>query len=101
MSLFWQMDREDKPVYMEDGKIVSLCVVAYERRGGKMATVPKRVDEELWYLHIVKNFALPQDEDLAAQPPTGTGKFTLGLVNIAILLFTVFARGVILQYFLL
>ncbi|KAJ0753076.1 hypothetical protein HanPI659440_Chr09g0331691 [Helianthus annuus] len=24
MSLFWRMDREDKPVYIEDGKIVSL-----------------------------------------------------------------------------
>ncbi|KAJ0693971.1 hypothetical protein HanPI659440_Chr15g0603431 [Helianthus annuus] len=36
-----------------------------------MATVPKRADEKLWYLQIVKNFVLPRDEDLAAQPPTG------------------------------
>ncbi|KAJ0734464.1 hypothetical protein HanPI659440_Chr11g0420401 [Helianthus annuus] len=40
MSLFWRMDQEDKPVYMEDGKIVSLYVVAYERDHRKMATVP-------------------------------------------------------------
>ncbi|KAJ0583858.1 hypothetical protein HanHA89_Chr05g0181521 [Helianthus annuus] len=54
MSLFWQMDWEDKP-----------------REGGKMATIPKRADEELWYQQIVKNFSLSRDEDLAAQPPTG------------------------------
>ncbi|KAJ0788749.1 hypothetical protein HanPI659440_Chr05g0195511 [Helianthus annuus] len=42
-----------------------------KREGGKMATIPKRADEELWYLQIVKNFALPRDEELAAQPPTG------------------------------
>ncbi|KAJ0726064.1 hypothetical protein HanPI659440_Chr12g0466011 [Helianthus annuus] len=41
-----------------------------------MATIPKSADEELWYLQIVKNFALPQDEDLAAQPPTGAGELT-------------------------
>ncbi|MFS8015157.1 hypothetical protein Hanom_Chr15g01353061 [Helianthus anomalus] len=67
------MNREDKPVYMEYGKVVSLYVVAFEREGGKMATVPKRVDEELWYLRIVKNFVLPRDEGLTTQPPTGTG----------------------------
>ncbi|KAM0055586.1 hypothetical protein Hdeb2414_s0006g00207911 [Helianthus debilis subsp. tardiflorus] len=55
MSLCWWMNREDKAVYMDDGKVVSLYVVAFEREGGKMATVPKRVDEELWYLQIVKN----------------------------------------------
>ncbi|KAJ0576095.1 hypothetical protein HanOQP8_Chr05g0178551 [Helianthus annuus] len=78
MSLFWRMDWEDKPVYMEDGKIVSLYIVAFEREreGGKMATIPKRADEELWYLQIVKNFALPRDEELAAQPPTGAGELT-------------------------
>ncbi|MFS7929502.1 hypothetical protein Hanom_Chr04g00333251 [Helianthus anomalus] len=59
MSLFWRMNREDKPVYTEDGKIVSLYIVAFEREGGAMATFPKRADEELWYLQIVKNFALP------------------------------------------
>ncbi|KAM0065161.1 hypothetical protein Hdeb2414_s0003g00111541 [Helianthus debilis subsp. tardiflorus] len=59
MSLFWWMDREDKPVYMEGDSIVSLYVVACEREGGKMATIPKRADEELWYLRIVKNFVLP------------------------------------------
>ncbi|KAM0007456.1 hypothetical protein Hdeb2414_s0141g00811341 [Helianthus debilis subsp. tardiflorus] len=76
MSLNWRMNQEDKPVYMEDGKVVSVYVVAFEREGGKMATVPKRADEELWYLHIVKNFILPRDEDLAAQPPPGAGELT-------------------------
>ncbi|KAM0040299.1 hypothetical protein Hdeb2414_s0012g00392151 [Helianthus debilis subsp. tardiflorus] len=59
MSLFWWMDREDKPLYMEDG------------RRWSDGYYPKKADEELWYLRIVKNFALPRDEDLAAQPPTG------------------------------
>ncbi|MFS8019412.1 hypothetical protein Hanom_Chr15g01403481 [Helianthus anomalus] len=45
----------------------------FRRLNGKMTTIPKRADEELWYLRIVKNFALPWDEDLAAQPPTGAG----------------------------
>ncbi|MFS7931584.1 hypothetical protein Hanom_Chr04g00357681 [Helianthus anomalus] len=76
MSLLWRMDREDKPVYMEDGKIVSLYIVPYKREGGKMTTVPKKADEELWYLQIVKNFALPRDEDLVAQTPTGAGELT-------------------------
>ncbi|MFS7946954.1 hypothetical protein Hanom_Chr06g00542381 [Helianthus anomalus] len=71
MSLNWRMNREEKPVYMEDGKVVSLYGVAFERKGGKMATIPKKPDEELWYLRIVKNFALPRDEDLAAQPTAG------------------------------
>ncbi|MFS7906268.1 hypothetical protein Hanom_Chr01g00057311 [Helianthus anomalus] len=77
MSLYWRMEREDKPIYMEGDKIVSLYVVAYKRETGKMVAVPKRADKELWYLQIVKNFALPRDEDLAAQPPTGVvGEFT-------------------------
>ncbi|KAF5822881.1 hypothetical protein HanRHA438_Chr01g0032751 [Helianthus annuus] len=75
MSLYWKMDREDKPVYMEGDKIVSLYIVAYKRENGRMATVPKRADEELWYLQIVRNFALPRDEDVAAQPSTVAGKF--------------------------
>ncbi|KAM0000855.1 hypothetical protein Hdeb2414_s0404g00886791 [Helianthus debilis subsp. tardiflorus] len=54
------MEREDKPVYMEG-----------DNKGGKMATIPKKADEELWYLRIVRNLALPRDEDLSAQPPTG------------------------------
>ncbi|KAJ0796028.1 hypothetical protein HanPI659440_Chr04g0157381 [Helianthus annuus] len=41
-----------------------------------MATVPKKADEELWYLRIVKNFVLPCDEDLAAQPSSGAGELT-------------------------
>ncbi|KAL9996060.1 hypothetical protein Hdeb2414_s0007g00237651 [Helianthus debilis subsp. tardiflorus] len=54
-------------------EVVSLYVVAYKREGGKMATIPKKADEELWYLQIVKNFALPRDGDLSTQPPTGAG----------------------------
>ncbi|KAF5762007.1 hypothetical protein HanXRQr2_Chr16g0771861 [Helianthus annuus] len=76
MSLNWRMEREEKPVYMEDGKIVSLYVVAFEREGGKMATLPKKPDEELWYHRIVKNFVLPRDVDLSAQPAAGAGKLS-------------------------
>ncbi|MFS7959988.1 hypothetical protein Hanom_Chr08g00697611 [Helianthus anomalus] len=72
MSLNWRMNREEKPVYMEGDKgkiwVVSLYVVVFEREGGKMATVPKKPDEELWYHRIVRNFALPRDDELAAQP---------------------------------
>ncbi|KAM0017975.1 hypothetical protein Hdeb2414_s0027g00694021 [Helianthus debilis subsp. tardiflorus] len=53
---------------MEDGKIVSLYVVAFERERGKMSTIAKRPDEELWYHRIVKNFVLPRDADLFVQP---------------------------------
>ncbi|KAJ0823429.1 hypothetical protein HanPSC8_Chr16g0743601 [Helianthus annuus] len=70
MSLCWQMNRDDKQVYTKNGKVVSLYVVAFEREGGKMGTIPKRADEELSYLQIVKNFVLPRDEDLVAQPST-------------------------------
>ncbi|MFS7998102.1 hypothetical protein Hanom_Chr12g01149711 [Helianthus anomalus] len=70
------MNWEEKPVYMEDCKVVSLYVVAFEREGGKMATIPKKADEELWYIRIVKNFALPRDEDLAAQPAAGAGNLS-------------------------
>ncbi|KAJ0538583.1 hypothetical protein HanRHA438_Chr08g0346141 [Helianthus annuus] len=71
MSLCWRMNREDKPVYMEGDKVVSLYVVAFEREGVKMAIVPKNPNEELWYHHIVRNFVLPWDDDLAAQPAIG------------------------------
>ncbi|KAJ0807632.1 hypothetical protein HanOQP8_Chr00c011g0685031 [Helianthus annuus] len=91
------MDREDKPVYMEGDYskiqdffpppplftvpvfpfvVVSLYIVAYKREGVKIATIPKKANEELWYLQIVKNFALPRDEDLSMQPPTGAGELT-------------------------
>ncbi|MFS7934440.1 hypothetical protein Hanom_Chr05g00391591 [Helianthus anomalus] len=49
MSLFWRVEREDKPVRW------------------KMAIVPKKADEELWYLDIVK---MPRDEDLSVQSPS-------------------------------
>ncbi|KAJ0575567.1 hypothetical protein HanIR_Chr05g0214191 [Helianthus annuus] len=86
MSLCWRMNREDKPVYMEDGKVVSLYVVAFEREGGKMTIVSKRADEELWYLQIVKNFVLPRDEDLVAQPLTGAGKYLFSCCDAILLL---------------
>ncbi|KAJ0779259.1 hypothetical protein HanPI659440_Chr06g0224551 [Helianthus annuus] len=59
----WYQDLKDVPSIALPEKAL--------REGGKMATVPKRADEELWYLQIVKNFFLPRDEDLSAQPPTG------------------------------
>ncbi|KAJ0893932.1 hypothetical protein HanPSC8_Chr09g0383351 [Helianthus annuus] len=43
MSLYWRMEREDKPVYIEGNNIVSLYVVACKREGGKMATIPKKL----------------------------------------------------------
>ncbi|KAF5777517.1 hypothetical protein HanXRQr2_Chr12g0536631 [Helianthus annuus] len=76
MSLNWKMNREEKPVYMEDGKVVSLYVVAFEREGGKMTTLPKKHDEEVWYLRIVKNFVLPRDDDLSTQPAAGAGELS-------------------------
>ncbi|KAJ0449136.1 hypothetical protein HanOQP8_Chr17g0678091 [Helianthus annuus] len=71
MSLNWRMDRENRPVYTED--VVSLYVVAFEREGGRMATIAKKPDEELWYHRIVKNFVLPRDADLSFQPAAGAG----------------------------
>ncbi|KAJ0578236.1 hypothetical protein HanIR_Chr05g0245091 [Helianthus annuus] len=76
MSLNWRMNREDKPVYMECDKVVSLYVVAFEREGGKIDTIPMQPDEELWYHRIVKNFVLPRDDDLAAQPAVGAGELS-------------------------
>ncbi|KAM0010592.1 hypothetical protein Hdeb2414_s0072g00774061 [Helianthus debilis subsp. tardiflorus] len=70
MSLNWRMNREDKPVYMEADK-----------KGGKMAIVTKKPDEELWYHRIMRNFVLPQDADLVAQPATGRGHFLRFIVG--------------------
>ncbi|KAM0026262.1 hypothetical protein Hdeb2414_s0020g00556141 [Helianthus debilis subsp. tardiflorus] len=60
------MNWEDKPVYMEDdkGKILG--------EGGKMTTIAKNPDED----RIVKNFFLPRDKDLFAQPATGAGELS-------------------------
>ncbi|MFS7929732.1 hypothetical protein Hanom_Chr04g00335971 [Helianthus anomalus] len=58
------------------GKTSQCTWRAIKRENGKMATIPKRADEELWYLQIVKNFMLPRDEDLVAQPSTGAGELT-------------------------
>ncbi|MFS8034087.1 hypothetical protein Hanom_Chr17g01577081 [Helianthus anomalus] len=76
MSLCWRMNREDKPVYMEGDKVVSLYVVAFEREGGKIVTVPKKPDEELWYQRIASNFIFLHDQDLTAQPSSGVGELT-------------------------
>ncbi|KAJ0776549.1 hypothetical protein HanLR1_Chr02g0046911 [Helianthus annuus] len=38
-----------------------------------MTTIAKKPDEELWYHRIVRNFVLPQDDDLSAQPTAGAG----------------------------
>ncbi|KAJ0887514.1 hypothetical protein HanRHA438_Chr09g0391661 [Helianthus annuus] len=76
MSLNWRMDRDDKPVYTEGGHVVSLYVVAYKREGGKMGTIKKKPDEELWYHRIARNFALPRDADLAEQPAVGAGELS-------------------------
>ncbi|KAM0030705.1 hypothetical protein Hdeb2414_s0017g00500091 [Helianthus debilis subsp. tardiflorus] len=116
MSLCWRMNREDKLVYMEGDKgkiwgfpcllsfpvfsflfcvnlslllssaVVSLYVVAFEREGGKMATIPKKVDEEILYLRIVKNFVLPREADLAAQPAAGAGNFSYDMLYYLLLL---------------
>ncbi|KAJ0789505.1 hypothetical protein HanPI659440_Chr05g0204301 [Helianthus annuus] len=64
MSLNWRMNREDKSVSMEGDQ------------GGKMATIAKKPDEELWYHHIVKNFVLPRENDLSAQPAAGAGELS-------------------------
>ncbi|KAJ0639883.1 hypothetical protein HanLR1_Chr16g0608791 [Helianthus annuus] len=45
-----------------------------------MTTIPKGADEKLWYHRILKNFALPRDEDLAAQPSSGADE----LINLGI-----------------
>ncbi|KAJ0699792.1 hypothetical protein HanOQP8_Chr10g0360071 [Helianthus annuus] len=50
---------------MEDGK----------KKVGRWPLFQK-ADKELWYLRIVKNFVLPGDEDLAAQPATGAGELS-------------------------
>ncbi|KAJ0702453.1 hypothetical protein HanPI659440_Chr14g0529691 [Helianthus annuus] len=80
MSLNWKMDRDDKPVYTEDGHVVSLYVAAFKREGGKMGTIKKKPDEELWYHRIVGNFARPRDADLSVQPTAGAGE----LLNLGI-----------------
>ncbi|KAJ0715357.1 hypothetical protein HanPI659440_Chr13g0500181 [Helianthus annuus] len=74
MSLHWKVERHDKPVYVEDDKIVALYVMAYKRENGKMITVQKGANEETWYHQIVMNFALPKDVDLNAQPSTDVGE---------------------------
>ncbi|KAJ0614241.1 hypothetical protein HanIR_Chr02g0060191 [Helianthus annuus] len=74
MSLHWKAERHDKSDYVEDDK--SNCcfvLVAYKREHGKMTTVQKGANEEPWYHQILKNFALPRDADLSAQPSTGAG----------------------------
>ncbi|KAM0045739.1 hypothetical protein Hdeb2414_s0009g00307531 [Helianthus debilis subsp. tardiflorus] len=76
MSLHWKAERHDKPVYVEDDKIVALYVVVYRREHGKMTTVQKGANEEPWYHQTVRNFALRRDADLSVQPSTNVGELT-------------------------
>ncbi|KAJ0716864.1 hypothetical protein HanPI659440_Chr13g0517381 [Helianthus annuus] len=73
MSLLWKADRRDKPVYVQDKTNVALYVVAYQREKRKMTTVQLDVGEKPWYHQIVRNFALPKDVDLEAQPAGDVG----------------------------
>ncbi|KAM0036139.1 hypothetical protein Hdeb2414_s0014g00422751 [Helianthus debilis subsp. tardiflorus] len=41
-----------------------------------MGTIKKKPDEELWYHRIVRNFVLPRDADLSAQPAAGAGELS-------------------------
>ncbi|MFS7948268.1 hypothetical protein Hanom_Chr06g00557961 [Helianthus anomalus] len=43
--------------------------------GGNMATIPMKPDEELWYHLIMRNFVLPRENELIAQPAAGAGNF--------------------------
>ncbi|KAJ0487828.1 hypothetical protein HanLR1_Chr14g0556191 [Helianthus annuus] len=76
MSLNWKMERDDKPVYTENGHIVSLYVVAFKREGGRMGTIKKKPEEELWYHRIVGNFVLPWDADLSVHSAAGAGELS-------------------------
>ncbi|MFS7948634.1 hypothetical protein Hanom_Chr06g00562161 [Helianthus anomalus] len=58
--------------------IVALFVVANNREQGKMTTVQKVVNEEPWYHQIVRNFALPRDVDLSAQPSSDLTNLGIG-----------------------
>ncbi|MFS7930002.1 hypothetical protein Hanom_Chr04g00339041 [Helianthus anomalus] len=60
MSLNWRMNRER-----------SRCIWKATK---KMATIVQKPDEELWYHRIVRNFVLPRDDDLVAQPAAGAGE---------------------------
>ncbi|MFS7899264.1 hypothetical protein Hanom_Chr05g00413821 [Helianthus anomalus] len=46
MSLHRKAGHVDKPVYVEDDKIVALYVVAYKRENGKMTTVQKGANDQ-------------------------------------------------------
>ncbi|MFS7969585.1 hypothetical protein Hanom_Chr09g00810951 [Helianthus anomalus] len=79
----WYQDMKDVPsielperALVVAGTIVALYVVAYKRENGKMTTVQKGANEELWYHQIVKNFALPKDADLNVLPSTDVGELT-------------------------
>ncbi|KAJ0532132.1 hypothetical protein HanIR_Chr09g0393331 [Helianthus annuus] len=41
-----------------------------------MGTIQKKPDEEFWYHRIVRNFVLPQEADLSAQPAAGVGELS-------------------------
>ncbi|KAJ0577431.1 hypothetical protein HanIR_Chr05g0235891 [Helianthus annuus] len=56
--------------------VVSLYVVAFKREGGRMGTIKKKPEEELWYHRIVGNFVLPRDADLSVHPAAGAGELS-------------------------
>ncbi|KAM0027460.1 hypothetical protein Hdeb2414_s0019g00540481 [Helianthus debilis subsp. tardiflorus] len=58
MSLHWKAECHDKPVAWE------------------MTIVQKGVNEQPWYHQIVRNFALPRDANLSAQPSTDVSELT-------------------------
>ncbi|KAM0010203.1 hypothetical protein Hdeb2414_s0079g00779251 [Helianthus debilis subsp. tardiflorus] len=60
-------------IYFFSFSAVNLYVVAYKRERGKMSTIKKGANEDPWYYQIVRNFALPKDVDLGAQPTTSAG----------------------------
>ncbi|KAM0025632.1 hypothetical protein Hdeb2414_s0021g00576851 [Helianthus debilis subsp. tardiflorus] len=95
MSLNWRMNREDKPVYMEDGKgknwgfsnpisyplFSLLCMLLRLKVNVERCLLfPEKSDEELWYHRIAKNFVFPRDEDLSVQPSSGVGKYLFMLL---------------------
>ncbi|KAJ0780963.1 hypothetical protein HanPI659440_Chr06g0243821 [Helianthus annuus] len=94
MSLHWKADRHDNRCMWKTKLVsheilflyyvkpfvngflyadVALYIVAYKKEKGKMTTVQLGANAETWYRQIVKNFALPKDADLNAQPAANVG----------------------------
>ncbi|KAJ0561205.1 hypothetical protein HanHA300_Chr06g0220221 [Helianthus annuus] len=94
MSLYWKADHHDNRCMWKTKLVsheilflyyvkpfvngflyadVALYIVAYKKEKGKMTTVQLGANAETWYRQIVKNFALPKDADLNAQPSANVG----------------------------